>query len=189
MRVGVMSWSTSTQRSPPPRSGRLATLQPRRLTPPHALIATATLQPPRLAPPHALIATATLQPRRLASRLTPPRPRPPHASPTRAPPPRSTPRSPARPHHAATPQAAPRLADQRPAAALQPRHAPQPPYAHFRFLTFFTTPYFFLAAFSQEERLEPFFLWQAFSAAASFAARSCAAVLLGGQPLTLIGVL
>jgi len=44
MRVGVMSWSTSTQRSPPPRSGRLATLQPRRLTPPHALIATATLQ-------------------------------------------------------------------------------------------------------------------------------------------------
>jgi hypothetical protein len=101
-----MSWSTSTQRSPPPRSGRLATLQPRRLTPPHALIATATLQPPRLAPPHALIATATLQPRRLASR-----PRPPHASPT----------------------SAPRLADQSTAAALHAtlprspsprRHAP-----------------------------------------------------------------
>ncbi len=29
MRVGVMSWSTSTQRSPPPRSGRLATLSAR----------------------------------------------------------------------------------------------------------------------------------------------------------------
>ena len=42
--------------------------------------------------------------------------------------------------------------------------------------------------FSQEERLEPFFLWQAFSAAASFAARSCAAVFAFGQPLTLIGV-
>ena len=39
---------------PPPRSRRpgrdLATLQPRRLTPPHALIATATLQPRRHAP-------------------------------------------------------------------------------------------------------------------------------------------
>lgn len=49
--------------------------------------------------------------------------------------------------------------------------------------------YFLRAAFSQEERLEPFFLWQAFSAAASFAARSCAAVFAFGQPLTLIGVL
>ena len=48
--------------------------------------------------------------------------------------------------------------------------------------------YFFLTSFSQEERLEPFFLWQAFSAAASFAARSCAAVFAFGQPLTLIGV-
>jgi hypothetical protein len=33
-----------------------------------------------------------------------------------------------------------------------------------------------------------FFLWQAFSAAASFWARSCAAVFAFGQPLTLIGV-
>jgi hypothetical protein len=56
-------------------------------------------------------------------------------------------------------------------------------------LTFFTGPNFLRAAFSQEERLEPFFLWQAFSAAASFAARSCAAVFAFGQPLTLIGVL
>ena len=48
--------------------------------------------------------------------------------------------------------------------------------------------YFFLTSFSQEERLEPCFLWQAFSAAASFWARSCAAVFAFGQPLTLIGV-
>ena len=49
-------------------------------------------------------------------------------------------------------------------------------------------PYRLWAAFSQPERLEPFFLWQAFNAASSFAARSCAAVFTFGQPLTLIGV-
>jgi hypothetical protein len=49
-------------------------------------------------------------------------------------------------------------------------------------------PKLFLAAFSQPERLEPCFLWQAFSAAASFWARSCAAVFALGQPVTLIGV-
>jgi hypothetical protein len=49
--------------------------------------------------------------------------------------------------------------------------------------------YFLRATFSQPERLELCFLWQAFSAAASFWARSCAAVFAFGQPLTLIGVL
>jgi hypothetical protein len=57
-------------------------------------------------------------------------------------------------------------------------------YNYFFFFAFFTAPYFLRAAFSQPERLEPCFLWQAFSAAASFAARSCAAVLAFGQPVT-----
>lgn len=50
--------------------------------------------------------------------------------------------------------------------------------------------YFFLnflrAAFSHPARLPLAFLWQAFKAALSFWARTCAAVLALGQPVTLI---
>jgi hypothetical protein len=70
-------------------------------------------------------------------------------------------------------------------AVLSQRDAPAPTLNDsYFFLVFFTAPYFLRAAFSQPERLEPCFLWQAFSALASFAARSCAAVLAFGQPVT-----
>jgi hypothetical protein len=76
-------------------------------------------------------------------------------------------------------------ADQRHDDLAPTLHPNSRSYARLRFLT---GPYLRRAAFSQPERLEPCFLWQAFSAAASFAARSCAAVLAFGQPLTAIAV-
>ena len=194
---------------PPPRSRRpgrdLATLQPRRLTPPHALIATATLQPRRHAPlrppprsrrPGRDLASSPAAARtHLAAAHDPHR----HRAPTLATHPTADPRhddlasSPAaaRTHLAAAhdphrhraptlathPTADPRHDDLAP--TLHPKNSRS--YARLRFLT---GPYLRRAAFSHWARFLPCFLWQAFSAAASF----CAFVLVLGQPVTEIGV-
>jgi len=185
------------ERSPEPqslyarRAHPTATLQPRRhapLRPPPRSRRPgrdlATLQPRRLTPPHALIATATLQPRRHAPLRPPPRSRRPGrdlaSSPAAARTHLAAAHDPHR-HRAPTlathPTADPRHDDLAP--TLHPKNSRS--YARLRFLT---GPYLRRAAFSHWARFLPCFLWQAFSAAASF----CAFVLVLGQPVTEIGV-
>lgn len=128
--------------------------------------------------------TATLQPRRHAPLRPPPRSRRPGrdlaSSPAAARTHLAAAHDPHR-HRAPTlathPTADPRHDDLAP--TLHPKNSRS--YARLRFLT---GPYLRRAAFSHWARFLPCFLWQAFSAAASF----CAFVLVLGQPVTEIGV-